>query len=146
MSFQEDSYKELRKALKEVKKAGIEIELITASTPPAGRPPNIRGKVKKVNDATFLLELSGPPNREGTYSIAQLIGFVPASEEEGAEAIEPAEATEATEPAEAIETTEATGPVEAIETIEATEPAETSDTTEATETTKITETAEENQA
>lgn len=144
MSFQEDSYKELRKALKEVKKAGIEIELITASTPPAGRPPNIRGKVKKVNDATFLLELSGPPNREGTYSIAQLIGFVPASEEEDDEAT--SEATESTEPAEAIETTEATEPVEAIDTTETTEPAETSDTTEATETTKITETAEENQA
>lgn len=137
MSFQEDSYKELRKALKEVKKAGIEIELITASTPPAGRPPNIRGKVKKVNDATFLLELSGPPNREGTYSIAQLIGFVPASEEEGAETTEPAEATE---------TTEATEPVEAIDTTEATEPAETSDTTEETETTKTTGPAEENQA
>jgi hypothetical protein len=107
MSFQEDSYKELRKALKEVKKAGIEIELITASTPPAGRPPNIRGKVKKVNDATFLLELSGPPNREGTYSIAQLIGFVPASEEEGDETTEPAETNETTKTTETAEENQA---------------------------------------
>ncbi|MGM0836349.1 MAG: hypothetical protein ACQEV7_09350 [Bacillota bacterium] len=83
MSIQEKSYKELRKALEKAKRARTVIEIITAATPPAGRPPNIRGIVKKVEDGTFVLELG--PNRFGTYSIPQLIGFVPASEEEGDE-------------------------------------------------------------
>ncbi|MFC7063753.1 hypothetical protein [Halobacillus seohaensis] len=74
--------RELRKALKKAKKKGETIEIITAATPPAGRPPNIRGTVVEVNCATFVLELSGGPDREGIYSIAQLIGIVPGSGDE----------------------------------------------------------------
>ena len=79
MSIQKENFKELREALKEAKKNRTEIELLTAATPPAGRPPNIRGVVVKVNKGTFVLELGGGPNRKGIYSIPQLIGFVPAS-------------------------------------------------------------------
>ncbi|MGM0865402.1 MAG: hypothetical protein ACQEWF_12070 [Bacillota bacterium] len=81
MSIKEESFNELMFALMKAKEEGIEIELITAATPPAGRPPNIRGIVKKVSCGTFVLELSGPPNRKGIYSIPHLIGFVPVSDD-----------------------------------------------------------------
>ncbi|KAA0563160.1 hypothetical protein F0342_14160 [Bacillus sp. CH30_1T] len=83
MCINEETLNELRIALLKAKEDGTVIELITAATPPAGRPPNIRGVVQKVNCGTLVLELtSGPPNRKGIYSIPQLIGFVPASDDE----------------------------------------------------------------
>jgi hypothetical protein len=45
--IKEDSLKELRNALEKAKKDGFEIELLTAVTPPAGRPPNITGVIEK---------------------------------------------------------------------------------------------------
>jgi hypothetical protein len=81
--IKEDSLKELRNALDKAKKDGFEIELLTAVTPPAGRPPNITGVVQKVNKGTVELLLTrGPQNRIGIYSISQLTGFVPASGDE----------------------------------------------------------------
>ncbi|MGD6830715.1 hypothetical protein ACQCT5_01040 [Sutcliffiella halmapala] len=101
MSIQEKSYKELRKALERAKRYRTVIEIITAATPPAGRPPNIRGRVKKVEDGTFVLELLSGPDRFGIYSIAQLIGFVPASQESEEEEEEESEEEEEEESEEA---------------------------------------------
>ena len=69
---------DLREALKKASKDGLEVELLTASPPPAGRPPNIRGIIKKVDRGTIEIILtSGPPGRIGVFSICEIIGFVP---------------------------------------------------------------------
>jgi len=72
----------MRLALLVAKLQGIEIELLTAASPPAGNPPNIRGVVTQVNCGTFKMALStGQPGRTGVYSICHLIGFVPRNDD-----------------------------------------------------------------
>ncbi|MGD9566904.1 MAG: hypothetical protein AB7V48_01065 [Sedimentibacter sp.] len=79
----DDCLKDLREALKKAAKKETEIELLTAASPPAGRPPNIRGIIKEVNRGTIELMLtSGPPGRIGIFSICQIIGFVPRGDDE----------------------------------------------------------------
>ncbi|TYP58560.1 hypothetical protein [Thermosediminibacter litoriperuensis] len=81
--------KDLREALKKAAKAGLEVELLTAAPPPAGRPPNITGVIKRVNRGTIEVMLtSGPPNRIGVFSICHIIGFVPKGSDEEQEAAE----------------------------------------------------------
>ncbi len=80
-----DCLEDLRCALLQAKKQGTEIELLTAAPPPAGRPPNIRGIIKKVRLGIIELELSvGPPGRIAVFSICQIIGFVPTNNNEEA--------------------------------------------------------------
>jgi hypothetical protein len=78
-----DCLEDLREALKKAAKKEIEIELLTAASPPAGRPPNIRGIIKEVNKGTIELVLtSGPSGRIGIFSICHIIGFVPRGDDE----------------------------------------------------------------
>jgi len=70
--------RDLREELIEAMKDCIEVELLTATPPPAGRPPNIRGVIKRVEKGIIKVDLTtGPPNRRAVFSICQIIGFVP---------------------------------------------------------------------
>lgn len=66
---------DMREALEAV--LNQEIEVISAAPPPAGNPVNVRGIVREVRDGVFVLELTqGQPDREGVFSICNIIGFV----------------------------------------------------------------------
>lgn len=70
--------RDLREELIEAKEECIEVEILTATPPPAGNPPNIRGIIKKVKKGIIIVELTtGPPNRKAVFSICHIIGFVP---------------------------------------------------------------------
>lgn len=58
------------------------IQLITAATPPAGRPPNITGKLIEVKNGLVKLMLQSEheetsEGRVGVYELEDIIGFVP---------------------------------------------------------------------
>lgn len=78
----DDCLTDLREALIEAKREETEIVLITAAGPPVANPPNVTGIVRKVNAGTIELRLTlGQPGRTGIFSICQIIGFVPRSDD-----------------------------------------------------------------
>lgn len=81
----EDEVKEKKPLQIELEKViGQKIQLITASRPPAGRPPNITGILKEVDNDIVKLRLqqekegsTKEKERIGIYQLENIIGFVP---------------------------------------------------------------------
>jgi uncharacterized protein YjdB len=63
------------------------IQILTVLSPPAGRPPNITGILREVKDGIVKLALQNEhedsdTERIGVYKLSEVIGFIPATEED----------------------------------------------------------------
>lgn len=69
-----------------LKYVGKNIQIITEASPPAGKPPNITGKLIEVNTESLKIRLKsehdGANTKTGIYFLNSILGFIPMSEGE----------------------------------------------------------------